>query len=165
MKTFGLHTVCIINQCIVCTKFAHGLLTSKQFSVCTMLHNTRLLTVCTCLHILEVCTRFVYQIICLHMVCSLLNYIWFAQGLHNTRLPTVCTCLHIVEVCTRFAYQNISLHLVCTFILKDRPWSPKVRSYQPARPVRQHASGLAPGSWPARPPASWARSAASQSLP
>jgi hypothetical protein len=57
--------------------FAHGL------------HNAGLLTVCTCLHILEVCTRFVYQNICLLIVCTFIlkDHPWSPRGGSDSQRP------------------------------------------------------------------------------
>ena len=62
--------------------FAHGL------------HNAGLLTVCTCLHILEVCTRFVYQNICLLIVCTFIlkDHPWSPRGgPYSQRPPLVAS--------------------------------------------------------------------------
>ena len=57
--------------------FAHGL------------HNASLLTVCTCLHILEVCARFVYQNMCLLIVCTFIlkDHPWSPRGGSDSQRP------------------------------------------------------------------------------
>ena len=58
------------------------------------LHNTRLLTVCTCLHILEVCTRFAHQNTSLHLVCTFIlkDHPWSPRGgPYSQRPPLVAS--------------------------------------------------------------------------